>query len=117
MSEFANLESFLKPIDLQEWTGEIRGIGVVRMKQLSASRYSNEFQDWMNPGGKKNDERSKKGWSKLVTLCVVDENDKPVMSEEHVDVIEQMPPDVKAKLHRQALVVHGLIESDDVLGK
>lgn len=111
-NKIADKSAFLKPAKLKTTEFTCPGIGLVRMRELSGSAYSNQFQDWLRPKGKVNAKRELVMWTKLVTLCVVDADDNPILSEDDIPAIESQPRSVLTMLQRQALELHGLAEEE-----
>lgn len=111
-NKFAGRDAFLKAAPRREVEFECPPIGLVRMVELTGSQYSKEFTDWLQPNGKRNKKRESVMWSKLVTLCVVDADGNPLLTDADIDAIEQQPKSVLTKLQQEALKVHGLAEED-----
>ncbi len=114
----ADRNAFLKPVNRLSITFTTR-IGEVRMLELTNSQLS-EWRDWVRPKGKVDKARKAKMMEKLVTLCVVDAADQPILTEEDVDVIAEYPSNIRLQLIHQAAKLNGLSEDSnegELLGK
>ena len=112
MMNNATRDSFLAPVKCK--TSEFDcAIGRVRMRELSGSDYSKHLVDWLRPKGKLDKAREAVMWSRLVVLCVVDENGDRLLTDDDVAAVEAMPKSVLNLLHKEALTLHGQLEPEE----
>lgn len=103
----------LKPIELKTETVDIVGIGQCRFRQLSQSQAA-KWQSWLMPKGKRDKTRTDRHRLKLVQLCLVDENDAPLLEEADIEALEEQPANVVQELIYASMVVNGFIEGGDL---
>ena len=95
-------ESLLKPRSLNVKQVEIDGLGLVRLRQLNHS----EVTEW-NRWKLKNETQAE---LKLVSLCLVDEQDQPILTEGDLSALAKHPATVVALLVYETMVVNGFMK-------
>lgn len=95
--------------------------GQLIVKQLPKSELI-EFQAWVRPGGKLDDDRFKNRELKLLQLSVYGVDDPAVrmFDEDEIEALSQMPGAEMDRLCYEVMLINGYmdpIDTDDVLGK
>ena len=107
-----NREQFLKARQTKVVSVEVPDFGIVRMRELPESMRVREFDLWLRPGDKVNKQRQQDARLKIVTLCVVGDDDQPYLTEDDFPQMRQMPSSVVSRLAEVAMSLAGLSDED-----
>ena len=101
-------DDFLKPIELKTSEEMIDGFGKVRFREMDDATEA-KFEMWLRPKGK--DKRTEiERRIKLVMLCVVGADDKPLLSDDDWEAIKKFPPRIRNELGYHVMLVNGFIK-------
>lgn len=105
-------DTFLKPRDLATYTVEIEGLGTVTARELSNGERIKQYDLWLAPKGETIPMRLAIAREKLITLCLVDDAGKLLLTEADIPALKQMPSRIVSQLSQLAMKCLGLSEDD-----
>lgn len=113
--QMLNRDQLLKPIPLKTETVEIKDWGTFKIKQLSQSAQA-KYHAWTMPKGKECPVRSSQRHLKMIVLCVVSEDGKPLLTDDDIDQLASQPATVIDDLIKEVLTINGWLDDEDSEG-
>ena len=107
-----NREQFLAGRKLKTFEIEVPELGTVKLKELSETERVQKFDLWVRPGDKPSKTRQADSRLKIVTLCVVGDDDKPFLSDADFPVLRAWPAGAITQIVEVAMKCCGLSDDD-----
>lgn len=108
-----NREKFLAGRELKTVEVELPEFGTVKLRELPDSVRIRDFDYWLRPNGEKLIKaRQQDARFKLITLCVVGDDNAPLLNEEDIPRLREFPSPVISRLAEVAMSLSGLSDED-----
>jgi hypothetical protein len=107
-----NREQFLRGRVSRIVEVEVPDFGTVRMRELPESLRVREFDLWLRPGEKIHRQRQMDARLKIISLCIVGDDDQPYLTEDDFPQMREMPAGVISRLADVAMNMAGLSDDD-----